>query len=171
MPLFNPDYNFLIWTYLPVRRRLAAWVAWLGALVSPVRDFVSVAFQAFRNANLYTLSHDGQVCYLQAALNDTFDSTLRRIYISDPTYDDALFIYEVAELKPLWLGLVSEEGTTSYPDPEWLWLTGEAYALTGVQFIVKVPLVVFVALNMHQIKALIDKYRLPSKKNYSIVSY
>ena len=167
MGYFDIDYNASAWQNLPVRLRQAVMYAWCKVVVSPV-IYLAGLFAVNRNANLYNLAHNGQVCYLTAVLNDTFDSTLRRIYISDPAYIDPLFIYLEDELKPVWVGLESEVGSTPYPDPQWVYLESEVYTGGGVQFVVNVPAAI---LNVPYMKAVINKYRLASKSNYSIVTF
>ncbi len=155
----------------PVRLRQSKMLAWLQALVSPV-NYLYGLFVANRTSNLYDLSHNGQVCYLQAALNDVFDNTSRRIVITDGIYVDPDFIYEVIEDKPLYIDMVSEIGTSVIPspDPVPLYTSTETYWL-GVQFIVNVPHAVTAlpGYDVYRLHAIVDKYRLASKNNYSIV--
>lgn len=152
---------------MPVRLRNGIMTAWVKCLVAPVK-YMQGLFKNNRANNLYILAHNGQVCYLEAALNDTFDNIDRGIFITDGTFDDALYIYMADELKPLWLGRISEEGSTSYPDPQVLYLATETYT-EGVSFIVHVP--VTLAFDTAHMRALVDKYRLPGKGNYTIVTY
>ena len=165
---YEIDFAAFIKMMLPVRLRKAVMLSWLNCLVQPVKDLYNT-FSTNRSANLYELSHNSQVVYLQTALNDTFDMTGRGIYITDGSNDDPLYLYLIAENNPLWLGLNSEEGTTSYPDPQWLYTDAET-AYSGYQFIVHVPTAIG-AYDAIRMKALIDKYRLPSKNRYLIVNY
>ena len=167
MGFYNIDYNALVWQNLPVRLRKPIQYAWLKCLVSPVKYLLNL-FKSNRANNLYLLAHNSQLCFMQAALNDTFDKTGRGIYISDGTFHDPLFIYLVPEDKPLWLGLVSEEGSTTYPDPEVLYTNVETVFLAA-SFIVNVP--VAIAFDTDRMKALIDLYRLPGRNVYTIVTY
>ena len=167
MALFDIDYGALVPQMLPVKLRSAIMTAWLQCLITPVKWLYGF-FSVNRTANLYVLAHDGQVCYLEAALNDTFDNTGRGIYITDGPFRDPLFLYTVPEAKPLWLGLVSEEGTTTYPDPEWLFTDIETYTF-GVCFIIHVPSAV--VFDTAHLRALTDKYRLPGRSNYTIVTF
>src|SRR5580700_12255197 len=119
MPFFNIDFDNVVWVNLPVRLRLPLQFAWLKALVAGPK-YIYGLFMANRAANLYLLGHNSQVCYMEAALNDTFDNTLRRIYISDGSAEDAVTVWladEEPTFGPVWLGRVSDEGSTSYPDP------------------------------------------------------
>ncbi len=167
MGFFDIDHNAKAWQTLPVRLRQAAQYAWVKVLVSPVL-YLSGLFSANRDEKLYELAHNGQVCYLEAVLNDVFDSVGRGIYIEDPDYIDPLFLFPPLHLKPVYLGLTSEAGTTAYPDPQWLYLRGELYSGGGVQFIVHVP--VGLPYDLNRMKAVIEKYRLISKTNYTITS-
>jgi len=171
MGLFNINFAVLIRTLAPVRLRNSVMLAWLGALVNPVVWLYNL-FTANRVNNLYILAHDSQVCYLQAALNDLFDPVSRGILIVDGPFEDPLYIYLVPENKPLWIGLISEEGTTPYPDPEVLYTNSET-TLLGISFIVKVPVAVAAGpgYDVLRLRALVDFYRLPGKGNYSVVTY
>jgi len=165
MGFFDVDFDFNTRVYLAVRRSKTIMLAWLKALISPIK-YVYNGFKANRANNLYFLSHDGQVCYMEAALNDTFD-TLRRIYITDGPYFDPEYIYTVPEEKPLALSRRSEIGTTTYPSPRWLYTRAETYD-DGVSFIVHVPS--SLVFDVNRMKALINEYRLPGK-TYTIVTF
>ncbi len=171
MGFYDVDFGVLVRTIVPVRLRNNIMLAWLAVLVSPVVWLYNL-FKANRDDHLYDLSHNSQVCYLRAALNDLFDPVSRGILIEDGPFKDPLYLYLVPESKPLWLGLVSEEGTTSYPDPEVLYMDSET-ALLGISFIVKVPVVVAggSGYDVLRLRALVDHYRLPGRKNYSVVTY
>jgi hypothetical protein len=143
-------------------------LAWLKCLVSQVKWLYRL-FIAFRKNNLYLLAHNGQVCLMEATLNDVFDPVLRGIYITDGSFKDPLFLFLDAEVKPLWVGLDSEAGVTSYPDPQVLFTSLETYTL-GVCFIVNIPLLVSLSTGYDEVRlrALVDLYRLTSRSNYSV---
>ncbi len=167
MGLFNVSFPDLVKQLLPVRLRNAKITRWLQCLVAPLIELYFL-FTTNRNENLYYLSHNGQVSYLQAVLNDTFDFTGRGIYITDPAICDAVFIWLVAESETIWLGLTSEIGITGYANPLWLYLNTEVSAST-TNFIVMIPSTL--SYDSFRMKALIDKYRLVSKNNYLLLSY
>ncbi len=148
-------------------------LAWLQVLLQPVR-YLYELFSENHATNLYILAHTGQVCYLQAVLNDLFDPVSRGIFISDGPYADPAFIYEAAESKPLFIDLVSEEGTAviANPDPVPLYTVAETYLL-GVQFIINVPVAVATGTDsdIYRLRATVDKFRVASKNNYSVVTY
>ena len=167
MPLFDINYNNLVTQLLPVRLRNTKMVHWLQCLASPVVWLYS-QFSGNRTANLYLLAHTSQVVFLQAVLNDTFDAISRGIYIVDGAYEDPLFIYLDPENISLWTGTITEEGSTTYNDPGWLYTTAET-GLSGYSFIVKVP--VTVSFDTSRMRALIDRYRLPGRNVYNIVTF
>ena len=167
MTTFDIDFGKLITQLLPVRLRKQKTMRWLQCLVAPVIELYSL-FIANRTTNLYVLGHNSQITYLQAVLNDMFDPISRRIYIDDGTYTDPLFIYLVGENEPVWMGLVTEIGITTYPNPEWLYTESETIS-SGNCFIVKVPS--SIVFDTYRMRGLVDKYRLPGKGSYSIVLF
>jgi len=168
MGVFDIDYSGsgLVKSLLPVRRRKSRMLAWLQALVGPV-GYLYGLFTANRANNLYWLSHSGQVCYIEAALNDVFDPDGRSIYITDPAYADPVYIYRRIEEKPVYVSKRSESGSTDYESPQWLYRRSETYAF-GYQFIVNVPS--DGEWEEHHLRAIVDKYRLPGKGYYNIVT-
>lgn len=167
MALYDIDYDRLLWQLLPVRLRKSVTFSWLKCLIKPVKWLYDL-FTTNRVYDLYVLAHNSQVAYMEAALNDTFDPAGRGIYIADGAVEDPLSVYLVPEDKPLWLGLISEIGSTTYPDPEVLYTGGET-TLLGISFIVMVPVVV--AFDMARMKALVDFYRLAGRNRYAIMTY
>lgn len=67
---------------LPSFLRKGRQVAWLKVLLSPV-DTLNNDLVQFNADTRYALNFTGQVISLERLLNDKFDNTLRRIFISD----------------------------------------------------------------------------------------
>lgn len=59
-------------------------LAFVEVILSPLQS-VRDAYDSYIAAKRYELSFNGQVIYLEHVLNDTFDNTLRRIYLSEPS--------------------------------------------------------------------------------------
>ena len=116
-------------------------------------------FDANRAADLYVLSHNGQCCYLQAALNDLFDNALRRIYISNGNSIVPSWWALDSENKPEWWALDSED------EPAWWPLDSE---LSNLGFTVNVPSAL--TFSNAQMVALVNKYKLPGTV-YRIVTF
>lgn len=165
MNVFNIDFNELVRLLTPPRLRQPIQLAWQRILAGPVIYLYNL-FTANRNANLYYLNHNSQVVYLQAALNDAFDPIDREIVIVDAPVIEAVPVGVAAELQPVWVPLSTEGGATHIYVPT----SGEVAATGGGDFIVEVPTAVTLqpGYSLVRLKAKIDEYRLPSKKNYTI---
>lgn len=167
MGYYDIDYDVLVEQSIPTKLRNTLMKAWLKCLVQPVR-WLYAKFQTNRTANLYDMAHNGQVCKLEAVLNDTFDPTLRRIYIGDGPWIDPVFIYLRTELKDEYLALPAELPVIDYDAPMYLYTVAET-SVEYVQFIVYYP--VALTFDVERMKALINKYRLAGKKYYTIESF
>ena len=151
---FNLDIPKLTSLLTPTFLRREKLSAWLRALHYPLIK-VADDFNVNRNANLYNLAHNGQVCYLRAALNDKFDISLRRIKIAEGNRYKREYIYTDGEKKPKYLGVMYLRDDADYSD-------------TGVDFIVLVP--AGLQYNDYEMRYIIDFYKLASKR-YKIETY
>ena len=151
---YNLNINRLVELLTPTFLRKEKMLAWLRALHFPLIKVVD-DFNFNRNQNLYNLAHNGQVCYLRKALNDRFDVAERRIRITDGNKYKRQYIYTLGEQKPKYLGVMYLRQNTDYAD-------------TGVDFIVLIP--AGLNYNNYEMKALIDFYKLASKR-YKIETY
>lgn len=134
---------------LPIRRRVLFNIYFIWAFLEPINDIYYWWVQ-FRKDNLYKLSHNGQICYLRAVLNDRFDPVLRRIVITGSQRYEKEYIYTVAERKDRYLGAIYLRQDSDYED-------------NGADFLVLVPAELLDNEN-YEMKALIDLYRLGSKR-------
>lgn len=145
---FKIDYDRLIVMLLPTFLRRERMTAWLRSLLTPVSSLYNNWF-GFRSRNIYQLAHNGQVVYLRAALNDSFDPVERRIQIIDGNRFKRKFIYTNPEQKPRFLGTMYLNRSLDFAD-------------TGVDFIVAVPAgLVFNPIDM---TALVNFYKIASKR-------
>lgn len=87
---------------------------------------------------------------MEKVLNDKFDNTERRIYITDGFTKDRIYLYTPEELKTKFLGSLTLFNKDDYSD-------------TGVDFIVWVPAGIS-GQTLIEMKAQIDFYRLTSKR-------
>lgn len=123
-------------------------IAWLETLTLPISN-LHVRWKTFRDNNLYIINHNGQVVYLRAALNDSFDSEQRRIDIVDGNRFGRSYIYTVGEQKPVFLNTFFLRPASDFAD-------------TGVDFIVTIPS--NVPYNLFDMTALIEFYKIASKR-------
>lgn len=150
---FNVNWPRLALLNTPTFLREEVMKLWMSLLLSPVSQ-VHYWWVNYRAENIYKLAHNSQKCYLRGALNDRFDRQLRRIRIDDGNAFKRKYIYTDGEEKPKFLGTMF-----LYDDSD--------YADTGVDFIVVVP--AGLQYSVYEMKALIDFYRLASKR-YKIIT-
>jgi hypothetical protein len=134
--------------------------AWLISFCKPMAKMMS-DFVDFRDKAItgmqYRLSHNGQVCHLQGALNDAFDAQKRRISIDDGSKFLREYIYTQSMNRPRYLGKMHLQRASDYAD-------------TGVDFMVKVPIEIIMPNGQYNnnyyynIPALIDEYKIAGKK-------
>lgn len=152
---YSINYIAFFKLLLPVEHRTARIMAYLEALITPLLN-LHYTWRQNRTANIYKLEHNGQVCYLRGALNDTFDADLRRIYIGEGELYDTLYIYTEGENQDLYVHTETE------PDTQWIRTEAET-ADTGVDFIVFVPTSLIQAQEL-EIRGLIDFYRAAGRR-------
>ena len=87
---------------VPVEARKAWVLAFVRILVIPFAVVLGNIIR-LRNNSLYELSITPQVYSLEKYLNDRYDYSLRRIYITDGVQRMQLFIYNRSEDQPLYV--------------------------------------------------------------------
>lgn len=107
------------------------------------------AFIRYRDAKLYELKINYQVCYLESFLNDRFDFSDRRIYIDDAPIAAPVFLYKRSELKPIWLYKRSEA------IPVNIYTRGESNGDLLNDFIIWIP--VGVVFQEPELRAMVSK--------------
>ncbi len=160
---YSLEINTLVWLLLSDNLRKPRLLAFIWALVKPLVS-LHYTWTQYREDNIYKLHHNGQVCYLEKALNDRFDGDLRRIYIGDGTLYDTVYVYTEAENQPEPILNTEEEADTL-----WVYTEGET-ADTGADFIVYVPDEIMQSQN-YAVRALIDYYKLGGKRYIIIETY
>ncbi|MCD8177319.1 MAG: hypothetical protein LUE98_07805 [Tannerellaceae bacterium] len=115
-------------------------------------------FLRVRTGQNYRLTHNGQVCYLKAVLNDSFDTTSRRIRISDSSEASEIsIIYKREEEKPVYLWQRKEGGG----------MIINKRGFSGTQnfdFYIEIPYSLYNTLQIEQVAALANTYKLASKR-------
>lgn len=151
------DFTKLVTYLLPSFLRKDRLIGWLKALCAP-SDTLHTQFITFVSDKIYEQNFTGQVISLERLLNDQFDSSLRRIYITDGNREE-IFIFNGD-------GTGFAEGNESY----FFNGTGvdEVYVFNGedssllYDFVVNVP--VSLVYDSAKFNALIIKYKLAGKK-------
>lgn len=152
---YTINFYILALQLLPIALRKPNIAAYTQALLKPL-DTLYYTWSQMRERNIYKLEHNGQVCYLRAALNDAFDPGERRIYIGEGNMYDTTYIYTEGEAQDVYTGTESE-GTTL-----WLRTEGET-ADTGLDFIVWVPAEVY-ATQLPGLRATVEFYKAGGKR-------
>lgn len=146
--MYNLNIDKLLVLLTPTFLRKRKLVAWLRMLATPLHKLL-YDFQQARQADLYNLAHNSQVCYLRKALNDEFDPQLRRIKIEDGTRNIRRYIYQRNVNRPLYLGRM------------FLYLQGN-YIDGGVDFVVVLPR--GLEYDKYKLEALVNFYKLAGKR-------
>lgn len=144
---YNIDFKKLILLMLPISLRKVGLIAWLEAMIEPIRQ-IQYDFVQKRQDTFYNLEHNGQAFSLRKILNDKFDPTQRRIKILDGNQFNRTYLYTEPELKTRYLGEIALYQDTDYAD-------------TSVDFIVQIPKSVYV---QYEVEGIINYYKLASKR-------
>lgn len=115
-------------------------------------------FMRWRDNKQYRLWHNGQVCYLRAVLNDTFDPIARRITVdgdADSSQGACVFLRETGRQK-----IVPSRITGSA-----IVLNRRGYGGTsGLDFFVSIPYELRDKIDENHLKAIVNVYKLASKR-------
>lgn len=128
---FRIDFGALVEQLLPTMLRASITIAFVRAMISPITALYAL-FMRNREANLYHLSITPQVFSIEKALNDRFDISQRRIYLSKGLYYDESYLFKENEALDEYLYLDSEH-KDSYL------YTGDETGAGSVDFFVNVP--------------------------------
>jgi hypothetical protein len=149
--MFNVDFKKLTRWLIPAFLRKPRLVALISCFSYPLARIYD-QFIINREKNLYKLNHCSQVFSMENVLNDRFDATDRRIYITDGFAKDREYIYTRNELKNKYLGKLFVWNRVDYAD-------------TGIDFIVWIPVKVFItAQDEIELRTLVNFYKLASKR-------
>ena len=157
---FKIDYCRLVALLLPTFLRRPVLFGLLRAAVSPL-GLLYEAFCEAREAHNYRLTHNGQVCYLRACLNDNFKSKV------------GVFDIISVEREGEWLYAVTENGTRvpitisedNISETESVPVVYNELSLNTEQneFVVSVPADLF-DTSLEEIQAMVNQYKLISKR-------
>lgn len=143
---YKVDWDRLILLLLPTFLRKPVLFGYLRALVSPISS-LHYKWLRMREDNLKKLSYNSQKCYLRKALNDKYDSELRRIYLDKVPPTEGNFIFTPGENLDFYLD-------TMFLDLDYSGSTGEP--INGVVY---VPAEIL-NTKIHEITATLEFYKL-----------
>lgn len=165
--IFKVDFHRLALQLLPTFYRQPLIFGLLRAALVGLNGVYS-AFIDHRRANVFRLTHNGQVCYLRAVLNETFKSAHGRfdILTIEREGDWLYAITETGALIPLATQEDQKNEVGSYVDngaPVPVLYNELSLNAEQNNFIVIVPTDLY-QTNLADISALVDKYKLVSKR-------
>nr|DAX18012.1 MAG TPA: hypothetical protein [Caudoviricetes sp.] len=157
MGYYDINFRRLALLLLPIAWRKPKLAAFAQSCVQGVVS-LHKEFSAWQAAQDRRLHHNGQVCHLRGLLNDTFDCKLRRIRIIDGLYD---------EERGMRLFRREHERGLLLPQP-----TRPALIINrrgfggarGYDFWIQLPLALRGIINEATLTALVDNYKLASKR-------
>ncbi len=166
--IFTIDFDKWIAEMLPMFLRRRRVFAFCRALCAPV-VWLYGEFLNARSDHIYRLTHNGQVCYLRAALNDAFGLTKgfevedaddyagEWVYAKDPTMPQQLLAVD-EKLNP---PRETDDPPPEHPTP----LLADEARLNAPHnsFIVRVPHDIYIS-QLDKVKAIVEKYRILSKQ-------
>lgn len=153
------DIRNLVKNLLPSFLRKPKMVAWLVVLLTYVEKLKSFFLALVRTQN-YDLAFSSQTMSLEARLNQDFDWTLQRIFITtDTPVRSDLFCNSIFENQaPPYIGYLSE--TLSLPQ-NYIYYISEQQSNAFPAFTVHIP--ASLATSEASIKAVINMYKTASK--------
>ena len=169
--VYSIDYKRLIVLLLPTFLRRPLLFGLIKSLVLPIITLHS-DFLAQRRSNIFQANHTGQVCYLRGMLNDAFDATLRRIYISDAEALEWTMLYKkelfntAGGKHPLMLGKADStaNGVMVFSGGVRLVSKQGSVGAIGSDFAVMIPLALRGAVDESRVVSLVNIYKLASKR-------
>lgn len=150
---YDINFNRLALAIVPLKLRQPLLMNFLYVMLTGVRKAAAV-FSTYREDTDYRLTHNGQVCYLRAVLNDRFDWSQRRITIEDIAEGEGTILYRRELFRFLMTPVIINKRAFTGSD--------------SVDFAVVVPVALRGAFVEEQMRALIDTYKLASKR-YTII--
>lgn len=159
MRKYDVNYRKLALLLLPLRLRKPLLAALIYSAVQPLRE-LNMHFRTLREESKYNLTHNGQVCYLRAAINDVFDVDDRRITITEaePVVAGGSTIISVRD-DDTPLAVAQREDA----NPTVIHRRGYIVAV-GADFQVNIPSSLKDSIDAAQLAAVISKYKLVSKR-------
>lgn len=161
MRIYEIDFDRWIALMLPSMLRRRRVFAFCRAMCGPVR-MVYDEFLSFRRSRMFILDHSGQVFSLRAALNEAFGLSAG-FDIKDCDVIGGEWVFAVDEAVSVQLHACDENGGDGIPV-----LCSEDILHAPLNgFVVEVPGEIY-DRHLEKVRAIVDRFRLPSKTPYYI---
>lgn len=157
MGKYDVDFKKLAILLLPTFLRKPLLAGFALAVIAPLAG-THANFRRYRDDKVYQLTHNGQVCYLRAVVNDMFDPINRGIEIVDADAMDGTEIYARSEGK--WKMVPRRDTGTA------LVINRRGFDGTnGYDFIVKLPGdMILTDDDRKRMAAILNQYKIASKR-------
>lgn len=152
---YKINFNKLVVQLMPTFLRQPRMIAFISIFSAELTKLHN-AWLIKKSQDETWLQHNSQVCKLRKILNDEFDDIERRIKITDGQLYDRQYVYTLGEKRPVY-GKVFLRQHSDYAD-------------SGIDFFVIVPNDINVEQNKYMLEALINRYKLASKR-YKIINH
>lgn len=148
--MFNIEHSKSATSLTPTRQRKIKFLSMLKCFTAPLQIYQN-DFEKNRDNNLYKLNHNSQICKLAAVLNETFDKTQRRIYLTDGGDNEVTLIHRDSDQKLLQLPIIVHRD--------------EDYGDSGYDFVVVIPQDINLTREVElHMKSVIKFYKLAGKR-------
>lgn len=137
--------------------------SYLRVILSPI-DFLSNVFLQFKDNVSYKLSKNSQICYLESVLNDAFDNSQRRIFITDAESVDMLIAYEYQDVRKI---IVCED-ISEFANYEVIAYQSQVIGNNLNKFIINLPNESQIITRETELRALTNRFRFAGKLFYII---
>lgn len=155
MTRYDIDYKKLALLLTPISLRKPLLMAVMYLFVSPLSRMAK-QFDSFRTDTNYRLTHNGQVCYLRAVLNDIFDNVNRRIRIEDLDPQKELLVWKRSQNNFVMVPernagavIISKRGFGGHD---------------GFDFVIVCPAALRGSIDEARMRAIVNNYKLTSKR-------
>lgn len=150
------DFKKLALWYIPAWLRQPTFLLLIYAALMPIIRLFNM-LKSYYDSKVYRLTHNGQVCYLEAVLNDKLDATLRRIWIGDFQGKNRIYFWPELERRDV-----------NFEDVQFFWSESD-YGDSGVDFTIHLPAGVATSEpQMAYLRSLANEYKLAGKQ-YNVV--
>lgn len=157
MGKYDVNIKRLALLLLPTFWRRPLFAAVTYAAVSPLQS-LHTRFMRWRQETDYRLRYNGQVCHLEAVLNDMFDPGERRITITDSAENVGYISLHHRDADRSVLLPLRGSGRI-------VLLNRRGYGgVSGFDFWVNLPISLYGDIDLAQVKAVVDTYKLASKR-------
>lgn len=154
--IFLTDFKRLAVLLLPEKLRQKVVMALLEVMMLPW-SYIKRSLSEYARSKENELKITGQVCKLRKLLNDSFDNEERRIRIVDSMEIDLPMVYVFPS--------DSNQVLYLYPDNPPVWLqTDSKVASVRTDFYIELPEQLSNLVNDARLKALVNTYKLASKR-------